>query len=213
MLAADFPFFDMMHSMSHYPSELLTLIALFKKLPGIGTKTAERFAFQMLTWPLEQLQQFGTQIQEIKEKITACSNCGCLKELDYCTFCDPTQRDQQVICLVSSPKDVYAIEATRAYKGLYHVISGLLSPLRNQFIEGLDLSGLKKRLIHLHPSEAIIALDSTLEGDATALYLKKELEKLSIQTSRIAFGIPMGSSLDYVDYGTLERALKGRQTF
>ncbi len=203
----------MLCDMSHYPNELLTLIALFKKFPGIGAKTAERFAFQMLSWPLEQLQQFAHQIQTIKEKIIPCSNCGCLKELETCAFCDVTKRDPQTICLVSFPRDVYAIEATRSYKGLYHVINGLLSPLRNHFAEGLDLNRLKKRLDLLRPSEAIIALDSTLEGDATALYLKQELDKWNIRTSRIAFGIPIGSSLDYVDYGTLERALKGRQSF
>lgn len=199
--------------MPHYPNELLTLIALFKKFPGIGTKTAERFAFQLLNWPIDQLQQFANKIYHIKEKIISCSDCGCLKEAETCAFCDLTKRDQTVICLVSFPKDVYAIEATRSYKGLYHVINGLLSPLRNHFAEQLDLTKLKKRLEFLQPSEAIIAFDSTLEGDATALYVKQELDKWGIQASRLAFGLPMGSCLDYVDYGTLERALKGRQIF
>lgn len=203
----------MICDMSYYPRELLTLIALFKKFPGIGAKTAERFAFQMLNWPLEQLQEFASKVHHLKEKITSCSNCGCLKEEDLCVFCDLAQRDPKIVCLVSFPKDVYAIEATRSYKGLYHVINGLLSPLHSQFAEGLDLSNLKKRMEYLRPSEAIIALDSTLEGDATALYLKQELDKWGVKTSRLAFGLPMGSSLDYVDYGTLERALKGRQAF
>ncbi len=198
--------------MAHYPNELLTLIALFKKFPGIGTKTAERFAFQLLNWPPEQLQQFANKIYGIKEKVVSCSDCGCLKGIENCSFCDLT-RDQKIICLVSFPKDVYAIEATRSYKGLYHVINGLLSPLRSHFAEQLDLTRLKKRLEILQPSEAIIALDSTVEGDATALYLKQELDKWGIQASRLAFGLPMGSCLDYVDYGTLERALKGRQIF
>ena len=199
--------------MSHYPNKLLTLIALFKKFPGVGTKTAERYAFQLLTWSPDQLKHFSSEIAHLKETIVPCPTCGCLKDHEHCTFCDFTRRDPQLICLVSSSKDVYAIEETRAYKGLYHVISGLLSPIRGHSVEALDLFPLKKRLETLRPSEAIIALDSTLEGDATALYLKQEMEKWGIKTSRLAFGLPMGSSLDYVDYGTLERALKGRSTF
>lgn len=199
--------------MSNYPSELLTLIALFKKFPGIGTKTAERFAFQLLTWSPQQLSQFAREIATLKEKIYPCSTCGCLKDASACSFCDSNRRDPTLICLVSSPKDVYAMEETRAYKGLYHVINGLLSPLRGNSVDAIDLTALKKRIDLLRPTEVIIALDSTLEGDATALYLRQELDKWGIKTSRLAFGLPMGSSLDYVDYGTLERALKGRQSF
>lgn len=199
--------------MSNYPQPLLTLIALFKKFPGIGSKTAERFAFQLMSWTPDQLRQLGEEISQLKDKVISCSVCGCLKDGGPCLFCSNSLRDPSLICLVSSAKDVYAIEETRSYKGLYHVIPGLLSPMKGHFSEGIDLRSLQKRLEALRPSEAIIALDSTLEGDATSLYLKQELEKWGVRTSRLAFGLPMGSSLDYVDYGTLERALKGRNAF
>lgn len=195
------------------PNQLLTLMAYFKKLPGVGAKTAERFAFQILSWPPDQLKAFAAELAELKEKITTCATCGCLKDQGPCPFCDPTRRDDQLLCLVSSPKDVYALEETRAYKGLYHVLGGLLSPLQGRGVEAIDFPKLLKRLQELKPAEVIIALDSTIEGDATSLYLKQELEKWGIKTSRLAFGLPMGSSLDFVDYGTLERALKGRISF
>jgi recombination protein RecR len=196
--------------MSHYPKKLLTLIALLKKLPGIGTKTAERFAFQLLSWPPEQLHHLAREIGSLRETIVPCAACGCLHDEGACYFCNNPQRDREVLCLVSSPKDVYAIEETHIYKGLYHVLGAQLSPLRGHLHEGLDLAPLKHRVEELKPQEVILALDSTLEGDATALYLKQEIAKWGIKTSRLAFGLPMGSPLDYVDYGTLEKALKGR---
>lgn len=201
--------------MSNYPKKLLTLIALLKKLPGIGTKTAERFAFQFLGWSPEQLHQLARELASLKETIVPCEKCGCLKDEEKCSFCTHPQRDTELLCLVSSPKDVYAIEETHAYKGLYHVLGGVLggqlSPFRGRLSEeAFDLEPLKRRIAELKPQEVILALDSTLEGEATALYLKQELGKWGIKVSRLAFGLPMGSPLDYIDYGTLEKALKGR---
>lgn len=199
--------------MSEYPSQILTLIAYLKKLPGVGRKTAERFAFYLLEWTDEDLIKFSSQLKELKEKVVPCEECGCLKDAEKCPFCMSTNRDPSSLCLVSSPRDVYALEETRAFKGLYHVIGGLLSPLEGRNIEHLHLEKLEKRLAKHSIDEVIIAFDSTLEGDATALFLKEKLDKLGIKTTRLAFGLPMGSSLDFVDFGTLEKAFTGRQQF
>lgn len=199
--------------MSQYPSELLTLIAYLKKLPGVGRKTAERFAFSLLEWPQEENKKFAIQISQLQEKIHPCPECGCLKDSTTCDFCDPKLRDPSILCLVSSARDVYAIEETKAFKGVYHVIGALLSPIEGRSIEQLKIEKLQNRL-NIHPiQEVIIALDSTLEGDATALYLKQKLDQLGVKATRLALGIPMGSSLDFVDYGTLEKAFTGRQIF
>lgn len=197
--------------MTQYPSELLTLIAYLKKLPGVGRKTAERFAFYLLEWPSEDLNKFSNQLATLQEKISPCTTCGCLKDTEDCGFCDKELRDPSVLCLVSSPRDVYAIEETKAFRGLYHVLGGLLSPLEGRSIEQLALDKLEIRLSGVN--EVIIALDSTLEGDATALFLKQKIDTLGVKATRLAFGLPMGSSLDFVDYGTLEKAFTGRQLF
>lgn len=199
--------------MSQYPNELLTLIAYLKKLPGVGTKTAERFAFYLLEWSKEDLTKFSEKLSTLQEKIYPCSTCGCLMDSSHCSFCDPVKRGQTTLCIVSSPRDVYAIEETRAFKGLYHVLGGLLSPLEGRSIGDEVLEKLRKRLEESPVEEVIIAFDSTLEGDATALFIKKKLDDWSMATTRLAFGLPMGSSLDFVDYGTLEKAFTGRRTF
>lgn len=199
--------------MTQYPSELTALIAYLKKLPGVGRKTAERFAFTLLDWELEELKNFSNKLATLKEKITSCSHCGCLKDAKDCSFCQAPNRDPSLICLVSSPRDVYAIEETHAFKGFYHVIGGLLSPLEGRSIDQLDLEKLENRIKENPIQEVIIAFDSTLEGDATALFLKQRLDALGVKTTRLAFGLPMGSSLDFVDYGTLEKAFTGRHTF
>lgn len=199
--------------MTQLPNELLTLIAYLKKLPGVGRKTAERFAFFLLDWPKEDLQKFSEHLGTLPYKIYPCETCGCLKDSPSCGFCDSTLRDPRLLCLVSSPRDVYAIEETRAFKGLYHVIGGLLSPLDGRNLEQLALDKFEKRFSGTPIEEVIIAFDSTLEGDATALFLKQRLDKLGVKTTRLAFGLPMGSSLDFVDYSTLEKSFRGRNIF
>jgi recombination protein RecR len=197
----------------HYPEPLLKLIHVFKKLPGVGQKSAERFAFHLLNWPDVHLQEMSEVVLTIKERLKTCSDCGCLKDEASCTFCDLTRRDSHIICIIASSRDVFSIEETHTYHGLYHVLGGLLSPLERRGPERLTIEKLKERLIKLKCQEVVIALDSTLEGDATSLYLKQELEMLPVHISRLAFGIPMGSSLDYVDGGTLARAFTGRNQF
>ncbi len=188
-------------------------MSFLRKLPGVGSKTAERFAFHLLSWPQEHLGHFSQVLQTLKEKVQSCPECHCLMENDHCFFCDPMKRDGSTLCIISSAKDVYAFEETRAYKGFYHVLGALLSPLDGRMPDHLDLDHLKQRIEKLKIQEVIIALDSTIEGDATSLYLKEHLTQIGLKVSRLAFGLPMGSPLEYVDGSTLSRALLGRQHF
>jgi len=196
-----------------YPDHLLKLIQVLKRLPGVGNKSAERFAFHLLTWTEEQLREYGAIVSSIKEQLQQCLECGCLMDAEGCLFCSSPRRDSSLLCVLASPKDVFCIEETHSFDGRYHVLGGLLSPLERKGPEHLSLGKLKERVMHDQVKEVVIALDSTLEGDATALYLKQELSHYPVQISRLAFGLPMGSSLDYVDGGTLARALSGRGNF
>ena len=199
--------------MNKYPLALQNLIALLKKLPGVGTKTAERFAFCLLNWTNEDRVVMSEAIQSLTEKIQICPECRCLQEENQCYFCDSSHRDPSLLCIISSHKDAYAIEETQTYQGLYHVLECLLSPLDGRSAHTINLEHLKKRIKDLNTQEVVIALDATIEGDATALYLKEKISALGIKVSRLAFGLPMGSPLEYVDGGTLSRAFLGRQIF
>lgn len=167
----------------------------------------------MLQWNPHQLDEMAAVVGDLLDKVRQCETCGCLSEDRDCRFCPEARPHHESICIVASPRDVYAVEETREYKGLYHVLGCLLSPLEGKGPEKLQLHKLIKRLENSPIKEVVIALDSTLEGDATALYLKRELEPLQLQVSRLAFGLPMGSSLDYIDGGTLARAFLGRSVF
>ena len=196
-----------------YPLHLLKLIQAFKKLPGVGNKSAERFAFHLMNWNRESLSEMAALIKEIPDKIGACPQCGCLTDQESCFFCLPERLSTGVLCVIASARDAFAIEETREFKGVYHVLGGLLSPLDGIGPEQLAIPSLLHRIQSLSIREVVIALDSTLEGDTTSLYIKRELDSFSIVTSRLAFGLPMGSSLDYVDGGTLARAFAGRGKF
>ena len=199
--------------MEKYPKDLITLIAYLKKLPGVGRKTAERFAFKLLDWNETTLNEFATSLSTLKEKVKPCEICGCLKDGETCTFCTRINRNQNQLCIIANPRDVFAIEETGSYRGLYHVLGSLLSPLEGKTPECLNFPYLKERIENLHVKEVILALDATLEGDATSLYLKEPLENLGIEVSRLALGLPLGSSLDFVDEGTLSQAFSGRGRF
>lgn len=199
--------------MIKHPSSLIKLIQMLKKLPGVGNKSAERFAFHLLEWHPQHLDELAFTIQDIKEKLRNCSECGCLIEQVSCSICEEVMREQHTVCVVASCKDVFTIEQTHEYKGLYHVLGGVLSPMEGKTADKLSIGKLKTRISKLSIREVIIALDSTLEGDTTALFLKQQLAECQVNVLRLAFGLPMGSSLDYVDGGTLARALKGRLTF
>lgn len=196
-----------------YPAHLLTLITLLKRLPGVGNKSAERFAFQLLDWKSEHLHEIADAIKWIPQKLQHCRECGCLIGEGRCPFCSETRLNSRALCVIASARDVFSIEETGEYRGLYHVLGGLLSPMEGISPEHLELDKLKKRVLSLNIQEVVIAIDSTLEGDATALYIKRDLESTGVAISRLAFGLPMGSSLDYVDGGTLARALSARAKF
>ena len=192
-----------------YPKDLINLINSLKKLPGVGGRTAERFAFELLQWTKEDLQQFGQKIQSLHANVPACPACGCLTGQGVCHFCERTEA--KTLCLVASAKDVYAIDETKTFFGLYHVVEHLLSPLDGRHATSLRIDRIEERIKKHGIQDVIIAFDSTLEGDATALYLKNILSPLQLKITRLAFGLPLGSSLDHIDGGTLSRAFSGRQ--
>lgn len=196
-----------------YPEDLIPLIAHLKKLPGVGTRTAERFAFELLGWPKEELSTFGENLKQIQDKIPPCTICGCLTNLGSCPFCEATSRDHTQLCIIASAKDAFAIEDTKSYRGLYHVVEHLLSPLDGRHAHQIRMERILERISKNLVGEIILAFDSTLEGDTTALYIKNQLGTFPLSISRLAFGLPMGSSLEYINESTLLRAFKGRQSF
>ena len=195
-----------------YPETLNTLIAYLRKFPGVGTRTAERFAFELLRWKPEQIKELGSLFLDLPNKIIPCACCGCLTQEGACKFCDPSLREGTVLCILSSPRDAYAIEETRYFKGYYHIIEHLLSPMDGRNANAIRLDRIEQRIEQHGIKEVVLAFDSTLEGDTTALYLKQELAKLPVSISRLGVGLPVGSSLEYIDGGTLAKALSGRQT-
>lgn len=197
--------------MSRYPEHLEKLIAVLRRLPGVGTRSAERYAFHMLSWKEGELKEMAQVVEGIPEKLKTCAVCGCLGDGATCRFC--VEGPVEMLCVIAEPRDAFSVASTGEFRGAYHVLGGVLSPIHGRGPECLRLEPLKTRIKALGVKEVVIALDSTLEGDTTALYLKKELEPYDIRISRLALGLPMGSSLDYVDGSTLARALTGRATF
>lgn len=196
--------------MSKYPIKLQTLALLLKKLPGIGAKTAERLSFDLIRWQENDLALFSEVLSSLKEALFKCDICNALIDHTGCPFC---KRESDQLCILASPKDLFAMEETSSYQGLYFILDHLLSPLKSCQIEGPILQKLENLILKKQIKEVVIALDSTLEGDATALFLKNHLKKYNLKISRLAFGLPVGSSLEYVDEGTLTRAFLGRQDF
>lgn len=201
-----------------YPIHLIKLIETLKKLPGVGSKSAERFAFHMLEWPSERLKEMGAVITGVTENLYHCPTCGCLGGFSLagvaeCHFCLPERVESHALCIIASAKDAFAIEATGEFRGIYHVLGALLSPMDGKGAEVLNIEKLLQRISDGQIEEVVIALDSTLEGDATALYLKSALANRTLKVSRLAFGLPMGSALEYVDGGTLARAFSSRSPY
>ncbi len=197
----------------NFPNELKKIIQVLKKLPGVGSKTAERFAFHLLEWENREISIFAEALKELSLKIEYCECCGCIKNQEACQLCNNDRRDNSILCIVSNHKDIFSIEQTSSYKGLYHVLNNLLSPFEGKAIESGELEKIKKRVTENKIQEILIAIDSTIEGDATALFLKQHLETTCKKISRLAFGVPLNSSLEYIDEGTLARALINRQSF
>ncbi|QXE27109.1 recombination mediator RecR [Chlamydia buteonis] len=200
--------------MLKYPDYLSKLISFLRKLPGIGFKTAEKLAFELLDWDKDQLESMGKAFSELSAARSHCPTCFCLKSHpeSLCSFCQ-NNRDTSILCIVATPKDVFALERSQIFKGHYYVLGALLSPITGKHIDAGRMHLLKQRIEFLKPKEIILALDATLEGDATALFLKQELSHSSKSISRLALGLPIGLSFDYIDPGTLARAFSGRNPY
>lgn len=194
-----------------YPTTIENLIACFKKLPGIGEKTAERLALSTLKFDQDILELFSQSLLDTKTKIKRCENCNNLSEKDFCNICLDEGRDKKIICIVDDPKNLILIEKLGVYNGNYHVINGLLSPIDGIEIEKMNILNLIKRIQKEQIEEIIFALKLTIEGETTALYISKLLEKTNIKISKIAQGIPHGADIEYIDALTLEKALEDRK--
>lgn len=194
-----------------YTKPLAQLIEFFQKFPGVGPKSAQRMAFHLLKMPLGEVQRFSQVLVDAKENIHYCSVCFNMSASDPCEICTDTRRDNSVICVVAETKDLIAIEKTREYKGLYHVLQGTLSPLDGIGVEDIRIKELLTRVADENVKEVILALSPSVEGEATSLYITKLIKPFNIKVSRIAFGLPVGSDLEYADEITLAKAIEGRR--
>jgi recombination protein RecR len=192
------------------PDPLLRLIEELQRLPGIGPKGAQRLAFHILKTPREQADRLVDAVREVKERVTYCSTCNNITEADPCAFCRSDERDREVICVVEEPQNVAAVEKTREFKGVYHVLMGALSPLQGIGPDDLKIKGLLER-VGAGAREVILATNPNVEGEATAIYLARLLKPLGVKVTRIAMGVPVGSDLDYADEVTMHKALEGRR--
>jgi recombination protein RecR len=198
--------------MDKYPEPLENLIKEFQKLPSIGRKTAERLAFYLLSQPPQELEALSQAVVHVKEKIRTCKECFNFTEIEneLCEICRDPKRDVSVICVVSHPQELLKLEKTREYRGLYHVLGGLLSPVNGIGPEHLHIEELLLRLSKGTVHEVILALDPKVEGEATAMYLARKIKPLGIKMTQIAHGVPVGRDLEFADEVTLSRALAGR---
>ena len=194
-----------------YPESLQELIQGFKYLPGIGEKTAERLAFAVLDLDSEQVELFSDSIQKVKSKIHACKVCNTLTEDEECSICSDASRNTKVLCIVEDAKSVFLFEKLGTYKGIYHVLDGLISPLDGINPEDIGIDKLIKRLNTKQFEEIIFAFRPSIEGETTALYIKQILTGLNIKITKLASGVPMGADMEYIDALTLERALNDRK--
>jgi recombination protein RecR len=192
------------------PDPLIRLIEELQRLPGIGPKGAQRLAFHILKTPREQTDRLSDALREVKERVTYCSVCNNITELDPCAYCSSGARDPHVICVVEEPQNVAAIEKTREFKGLYHVLMGALSPLQGVGPDDLKIKSLLGRVSN-GVTEVILATNPNVEGEATAIYLARLLKPLGVKVTRIAMGVPVGSDLEYADEVTMHKALEGRR--
>lgn len=195
------------------PRALTSLIEELCRLPGIGEKTAQRLAFFILRTPKMRVERLAQALMEVKEKVIFCSQCSGITETDPCPVCTDPSRDRSLICVVEDPSDVFLIDRTGTYKGLYHVLMGALSPLDGVGPEQLRIDTLLKRVDQGGVREIICATNSTMEGEATVLYLAKLVKPRGVRLTRLAHGLPVGGSLEYADEITLSRSLEGRRDF
>ena len=197
--------------MRYFPVALQNLADRFARLPGIGGKTAQRLAFHVLSLPLNEAQDFADAILAAKREVHTCPVCQNLTDHDICPICDDVQRDHGTVCVVAEPKDVIAMERSREFHGVYHVLHGVLSPLNHVSQDDIRLRELLQRVAAGGIHEIIMATNPDTEGEATAMYISRLLRPMEIKVTRLAYGVPVGSQLEYADEVTLSRALEGRQ--
>lgn len=197
--------------MEYFSPPLANLIEEFSKLPGIGRKTAQRLAFYILNMDAGDVNSLANAIVNAKRNTKYCSICSNLTDTDPCAICSSSKRDKTTICVVEDPRDVIAIEKTKEFRGLYHVLHGSISPMEGIGPEDIKIKELLKRIQEIDVSEVILATNPTIEGEATAMYISKLLKPFGIKTTRIAHGIPVGGDLEYADEVTLSKALEGRR--
>jgi recombination protein RecR len=193
------------------PEPLARLIEHLQRLPGIGAKSAQRLAFHVLRTPREEVDRLAEALRDVKERVTYCSVCSNITDVDPCGYCSSTDRDHRSICVVEEPQNVTAIEKTRGFKGVYHVLMGALSPLQGVGPDDLKIRELLARVGEGRVEEIILATNPTVEGEATAIYLARLLKPLGVRVTRIAMGVPVGSDLEYTDELTISRAMEGRR--
>lgn len=196
--------------MNYYPHSIMKLIEEFSKLPGIGSKTAQRLAFHVINMNLEDVQRFSETMVEAKKSIKYCSICGNMTDMDPCYLCRNDERDRNIICVVQEPRDVMAMERTREFGGTYHVLHGAISPLQGIGPDDIRIKELLGR-IGSETKEVILATNPNVEGEATAMYISRLMKPMGIKVTRLAHGIPVGGDLEYADEVTLSKALEGRR--
>ena len=193
-----------------FPPSIQKLIDQFSKLPTVGPKTAERYVFYLLKKPQKDLDELARSVQELKKDISVCRSCGAISEKDLCSVCSDSSRDSEQICVVSTTRDMITMENTNKYRGVYHILGGNIDTIEGVKPDQLNISSLLEKAKQGKIKEAILALDSTLEGDTTAKYLISQLNPYNIKITRLARGLPMGSDLEYADSMTLINALENR---
>ena len=197
--------------MNFFPAALQNLADQFARLPGIGGKTAQRLAFHVLSLPLEDAEGFANAILEAKREVHTCPVCQNLTDREVCPICDDDLRDHGLICVVAEPKDVIAMERSREFRGTYHVLHGVISPLNHVTQDDIRIKELLRRVASGDVREVIMATNPDTEGEATAMYISRLLRPMEVRVTRLAYGVPVGSQLEYADEVTLSRALEGRQ--
>ena len=197
--------------MQFFPAALQNLADQFARLPGIGGKTAQRLAFHVLSLPLEDAEEFAAAILDAKKEVHTCPRCQNLTDRELCPICDDDMRDSNVICVVAEPRDVIAMERSREFRGTYHVLHGVISPLNHVTQDDIRIKELLMRVASGDVREVIMATNPDTEGEATAMYISRLLRPMEVKVTRLAYGVPVGSQLEYADEVTLSRALEGRQ--
>ena len=197
--------------MPDFAEPLARLITEFKRLPGIGQKSAQRIAFHVLRASKDDAAHLAQAILDVKEKLGLCRECNNIADSELCSYCTDPNRDRKIICVVEEAHNIVGIETTRQYQGRYHVLQGALSPLRGIGPESLRIKGLVERIGQGEIEEVIVATNPTVEGEATAVYLSRLLKPLGVKVTRIAMGIPVGSDLEFADEVTISKAMEGRR--